>query len=69
MTPKDNPIKSLLSIASPSDWREFVFDLQSELISNGYVGLLTEIGTSDFVIKLQGLHDFFCEIEKQKEVT
>jgi hypothetical protein len=67
MVNTNDPIKNLLSVCPAAEWKDFLFDLQSELINNSYVSLLTDIGTSDFVVKLHSLHDFFIEIEKQKE--
>jgi hypothetical protein len=66
---KSELIKTLLERGDPAEWKDFLFDMQSELIGNTYISLLTDAGASEFVVKLRALHEFFSEIEKQKEVT
>jgi hypothetical protein len=53
----------------PADqWKDFVFDLQSTLIANGHVGLFEKTAQEDFACKMQGLYNFFKDLQPAKKL-
>lgn len=56
--------KELLQVASPTEWKDFIFSLQTTLIEYGHIETLTEEGRYNFSVKMQGLYEYFGIIDK-----
>lgn len=59
------PVKALLQVAGPREWKDWLFQLQTSLISYGYAESLTEEGRKEFAGNMQGLHDFFGAVNSE----
>lgn len=69
MLKEQKPIEELLSICNATQWKDFSFELITELIASGYVGRQTDKGLNEFIPKIQGLYNFFARLEhSQKEM-
>ena len=69
MSNNNEAIGELLKADSPVSWISFLFDLQTTLISYGYMGGMTKMGSEEFALKFQYLKNFFeslkiLEVEK-----
>jgi len=67
MATNNQALKELLSVANADQWKDFVFEIQTTLIANGYVGMFTEPGREDLAYKMQGLYNFFKDLPKSKK--
>lgn len=63
MATKNEAVKDILSVATPGEWKDFIFELQTTLIANGYVTLFNEKGQEEFAYKMQGLYNFFTALQ------
>jgi len=62
MNKNQQPLNDLLSISTPQEWKDFVFQTQTTLIESGFVEMLTEQGRSEFTARMQGLYNFFGKL-------
>jgi hypothetical protein len=62
-----NPVQELLSISAPLAWKDWLVHIQNNLIADGYVEQLTEEGRHDMAARMQGLYDFFGQIDQKKK--
>lgn len=67
MATNNQALKQLLSVAPADQWKDFIFEIQTTLISSGYVGMSTEPGKEDLAYKMQGLYNFFKDLPKAKK--
>jgi hypothetical protein len=65
MTNTTLSVKNLLVAGDPQSWKDWLFSVQSNLINTGYVETLTEAGRSEFTNRMQGLYEFFGEVDKK----
>lgn len=63
MANNNQPLKELLSICSATEWKDFTFELLTELIDSGYFEKQTEKGRKEFTPKIQGLYNYFAQLE------
>ena len=62
-------IKNLLHGESPKDFKDFLFEIQNQLICSGCVEGFTAESRKDFASRFIRLHEFFCELEKRKKTV
>lgn len=55
--------KDLLGISAPGEWKDFLFNTQTNLINYGFMEMLTESGRAEFSARMQGLYDFFGQLD------
>lgn len=67
MTKSDRPIDELLKICSPSQWKNFVFEALTTSIISGNMLMYNDNTRSDFIIKIEGLYNYFAQLEQGKE--
>jgi hypothetical protein len=62
-----NPIKDLLSISSPQEWKDFLFHVENNLVALGYSEMLTKSGRMELSAKFTGLYEFFGDMQEGKQ--
>lgn len=55
----------LLKISNPAAWQAWIFHIQTNLIHCGYIETLTESGRDQFTANMQGLYDFFTQLQEK----
>ena len=55
----------MTSIAHPQEWKDWLFHIQQNLITSGYVHSLTETGMQDHTAYFSGLYQFFTELQEK----
>jgi hypothetical protein len=63
MANTNHPLKELLSICSATEYKDFIFELITELVQTGYFEGMTEKGRNEFVPRVQGLYNYFAQLE------
>lgn len=55
-------VETLEQSATPNEWKDWLIEIQNQLISQGYCQGLTETGSAEFAERFTALQTFFTEI-------
>lgn len=67
MAKEPTPIEELLKIAPAAEWKDLLFQILTTLIDCKYVQNLTDSGTTDFTVKVQGLYNYFARLQNEEK--
>jgi hypothetical protein len=60
-------IRDLLQGEHPKEFKDFLFEIQNQLVGYGYVEGFTPESRQKFASRFIRLHEFFSELEKREK--
>lgn len=66
MSKPHQTIRELYQAGSPTEWQDWLHEIQTQLISKNYLEGMANDGVKDFALRFRVLYEFFTSIDQQK---